>query len=173
MAALKETATAGSIESGDFRWKEIDRDCRIRIDRLALRLQQAPLYRSSEEHQPTQKGLIWLIPRSSWNLVNKVPFKRSDSTIDHRITSAMESPRKAPRSGKEGSSPGKASHQLVRWRRKGFASPLDYIALKGRLQKSQDHAEKVEKPQSQVNFESWKEDARVAKEELTALNRLL
>ena len=46
-------------------------------------------------------------------------------------------------------------------------------ALKGRLQKSQDHAEKVEKPQSQVNFESWKEDARVAKEELTALNRLL
>ncbi|KAK7313241.1 hypothetical protein VNO77_37831 [Canavalia gladiata] len=46
-------------------------------------------------------------------------------------------------------------------------------ALKGRFQKSQDHAEKVEKPQSQVNFESWKEDARVAKEELTALNRLL
>ncbi|KAJ1442136.1 hypothetical protein SESBI_00947 [Sesbania bispinosa] len=32
-------------------------------------------------------------------------------------------------------------------------------ALKGRLQKSQDHAEKVEKPQSKVNFESWKEDA--------------
>ncbi|CAL0332841.1 unnamed protein product [Lupinus luteus] len=31
-----------------------------------------------------------LLPRSSWNLVNKVPFKRSGSTIDHRITSAME-----------------------------------------------------------------------------------
>nr|YP_009526564.1 NADH dehydrogenase subunit 5 [Ammopiptanthus mongolicus]AXV54323.1 NADH dehydrogenase subunit 5 [Ammopiptanthus mongolicus] len=65
MAALKETATAGSIESGDFRWKEIDRDCRIRIDRLALRLQQAPLYRSPthslarlERHEQTKEGGI-------------------------------------------------------------------------------------------------------------------
>ncbi|OIW15545.1 hypothetical protein TanjilG_01068 [Lupinus angustifolius] len=64
------------------------------------------------------------LPRSSWNLVNKVPFKRSDSTIDHRITSAMERPQKTrqKKGGQtRGSLPSKAKRTLDELMRMGVS----------------------------------------------------